>query len=418
MGVNRAYAPYGYVLRENSHIENSHIDNITQYGVDTFKIGNRYWISNDLDEFEPDEGLGNLIWVLSYHNDDKDSRFYGEKASLWIYNIENIKQETGLEQDSIYNRLSIYLTKDSTSIWSLTDKFQPFIALKTKPRAIYNDSSEPIYEENIIIFANNRIYRLNFSNEMVKAKGQQALNMFDKRCLSIAHSIDLKSYKEREIERLAEEEIQEKEFRQEALLIRIIYAIITLCGILALIFSLRMAEKKNIQARRWIYYIILSTSISVIAMGIGMLDSPTTSDIDSILYIFYIPAIIINVFLCLFFAKKANEDNNSLYLIPKWLSNNLIITNEFRTRLLMVLLVYPFFVIVPLPFIGLLFLLFYILPIIPILGIIWVVMWVKEGKKIDVPLNIHNDKVQLYCRHCGKLIDADSKYCRYCGKKL
>ena len=25
---------------------------------------------------------------------------------------------------------------------------------------------------------------------------------------------------------------------------------------------------------------------------------------------------------------------------------------------------------------------------------------------------------QMYCRHCGKLIDADSNYCRYCGKKL
>ena len=24
----------------------------------------------------------------------------------------------------------------------------------------------------------------------------------------------------------------------------------------------------------------------------------------------------------------------------------------------------------------------------------------------------------IYCKHCGKEIDADSAYCRYCGKKL
>jgi len=84
----------------------------------------------------------------------------------------------------------------------------------------------------------------------------------------------------------------------------------------------------------------------------------------------------------------------------------------------MIFLIYPFFLVVPLPVIGIFFLVFYILPVILILGIIWIVLWIREGKKMDGKPQVQNDKARLYCRHCGKLIDADSDYCRYCGKKL
>lgn len=426
--VNITYARTVRELRRIEGYKEAHIDNLSCFDNDGntlnenwVRIGNRYWFSNDLDEIEPDEGFGNLLYVLSYHINDKDSRYYGEEASLWIYDIESIKQETELDQDSIYNHITIFLTKDSTSIWNITDKFQPFIALKTKPRAILknlSDSLGPIYEENILILANERIYRLNISNNQIKVKGMQAFNMFDKRCLSIASSIDLKSYHEKEIEELAQKEIQEKKDRQEALWIRILYAIITLCGILVLVRSLRKAGKRNIQAIRWLYYIVICSGIFAIAMGIGVFVYPNNYETHGYLYILYLPAIIINSLLCLFFAEKATECNHNLCLIPKWFSNNLKITNEFRTRLLMILLIYPFFVILPLPFMGVLFLVFYILPVLLILGIIWIVSWLREGKKIDAKPQYQNDRARLYCRHCGKLIDADSDYCRYCGKKL
>ena len=428
LDVNIANAMTLEKLKGINGYKETHIDNLSCFDNEGntlndnwVRIGNRYWFSNDLDEIEPDEGFGNLIYVLSYHINDIDSRYYGEEASLWIYDIESIKQKTGLAQDSIYSRISSFLTKDSTSIWNQTDKFQPFIALKTKPRAVFEnikDGLGPTYEENIIILANDRIYRLNISNNQIKDKGMQAFSMFDKRCLSLANSIDLLSYHEKEIAELAEKEIQEKKERQNALWIRIIYAIITLCGILAFVLSLRKGGKRNIQAWRWLYYIVICTGAFAIAMGIGVLLYPNDNDTHGFLYIFYLPAMIINSLLCLSVVKKAIENNNNLYLIPKWFKNNFKITNEFRIRLLMIILIFPFIVIVPLPVVGVLFLVFYILPVLLILGIIWIVSWIREGKKIDAKPLAQNDRARLYCRHCGKLIDADSGFCRYCGKKL
>ena len=425
LDVNIAYAMTLGNLEDISGYKETHIENLSCFDNEGntlndnwVRIGNRYWFSNDLDEVESDEGFGNLIYVLSYHINDKDSRHYGEEVSLWIYDIESIKQETGLKQDSIYNRISLFLTKDSTSIWNLTDKFQPFIALKTKPSAVFEkikDGSGPTYEESIIILANDRIYRLNISNDQIKVKGMQAFNMFDRRCISIASSIDLQSYHEKEIAELAKKEIQEKKDQQDALWIRVIYAIITLCGILAFVLPLRKGRKSNIQVKRWLIYIVICTGAFAIVMGIGVLLYPNDY---GYLYILYLPAMIINNLLCLFIAGKAAEDNNSLSLIPKWFLNNLNITNEFKTRLLLIFLIYPFFVVVPLPVVGVLFLVFYILPVLLILGIIWIVLWIREGKKMDAKPRVQNDKARLYCRHCGKLIDADSDFCRYCGKKL
>ena len=246
----------------------------------------------------------------------------------------------------------------------------------------------------------------------------QAFNMFDKRCLSIANSIDLKSYHEKEIAELAMKEIQAKKNREEAMWIRIIYAMITLCGIIGFALSLRKAGRKNIQARKWLYYILICSGVCVIAMGIGVFLYPNKGDTYGFLFVFFLPAIIINGLLCLFFARKTIKDSNSLYFIPKWISNNLNITTEFRTRLLMILLIYPFFVIAPLPVVGMLFLAFYIIPVILILGTIWIVLWIREGKKMDAKPQFQNERARLYCRHCGKLIDADSDYCRYCGKEL
>jgi len=427
LDANITYAITVKELRRIEGYKEAHIDNLSCFDNDGntlednwIRIGNHYWFSNDLDEIEPDEGLGNLIYVFSYHINDRDSRYYGEDASLWIYDIETIKQETGLEQDSIYNRILLFLTKDSASIWNLSDKCQPFIALKTQPRAFFytNDNSGPLYEESIIIFANDRVYRLNISNDQIKTKGMQAFNLFDKRCLSIANSIDLKSYHEKDVEERAKKEIQEKKDRKEALWIRIIYAIITLSGILAFVLLLRKVGRRNVQGKGWLYYIVICTGIFVVFMGIGVILYPNAYDTHGYLYILYLPAIIINFLLCSFIASERIGDNNRLYLIPKWISNNLKITSVFRTRLLMIILVYPFFIIVPLPVIGQLFLVFYILPVLLILGIIWIVLWIREGKKMDGKPQVQNDKARLYCRHCGKLIDADSDFCRYCGKKL
>ena len=410
---------------KDAHIENlSPFDNNGNSLDDNWvRIGNRYWFSNDLDEIESDEGLGNLIFVFSYHIDDRDSRYYGEEASLWIYDIEPLKQETGLERDSIYRHIAISLSKDTTSIWKITDRFLPFIALETGPRLVVEfnsseDGSKPLYEENFIILANDRIYRLNISNDMIKVKGMQAFNMFDKRCLSIANSIDLKSYHEKEIEELASKEIQEKKDRQKAMLIRIIYSILTFLGVIFIVLSFRRAKRRNLQAKKYLYYIVICTVVAIIAMGVGVFLYPHDNDTFGFLMVMYTPLILVNSFISLFFAQKATEKYNNYSLIPEWLSSSFHINNEFRKRLLMIFLIFPFFFIVPIPYVGLFCLVCYLFPVSIILGIIWIIVWIREGKKIDNNFSTIKDSTQSFCRHCGKLIDANSEFCRHCGKKL
>ena len=187
-------------------------------------------------------------------------------------------------------------------------------------------------------------------------------------------------------------------------------------GVYAL--SLRNMGKKNNLAKKWLTFIGICTGIAIIVMGIGVFMYPNDSDTQGALFVIYIPTVIINSIFSLYFAKKTNEENYDYNLIPEWLSRGLKINNEFKKRLLLILLIYPFFFIVPIPIIGLFWGIFYIIPLLLILGIIWIVLWIKEGKRMDDKHQVQNDRAQLYCRHCGKLIDADSDFCRYCGKEL
>ena len=48
---------------------------------------------------------------------------------------------------------------------------------------------------------------------------------------------------------------------------------------------------------------------------------------------------------------------------------------------------------------------------------VWFFGWLITGFRSDSKKK-GKAKAQLYCRHCGRLIDADAGYCKYCGKKL
>lgn len=404
------------------HLKETHIENLSPFDNrgnsledNCVRIGKHYWYINDLDDIDSDERLGNLIFAFSYQINNIYNRYDGEKAFLIIYDIEPLKQKLGINKDSIYNSLYMSFTNDSLSFWDTTNQFLPFIALKTRPRATYSpNDSLPTFEENIMIMANDRIYNFYLANDKIRTKGMEAFNMFDKRCINIAKSLDLRSYRVKEIEK----EIKEKKERQEAIWIKIIYSIISLLGIGVYALSLRNMGKKNNLAKKWLTFIGICTGIAIIVMGIGVFMYPNDSDTQGALFVIYIPTVIINSIFSLYFAKKTNEENYDYNLIPEWLSRGLKINNEFKKRLLLILLIYPFFFIVPIPIIGLFWGIFYIIPLLLILGIIWIVLWIKEGKRMDDKHQVQNDRAQLYCRHCGKLIDADSDFCRYCGKEL
>lgn len=406
-----------------------HIANLSISNDGWVQIGNERWLAQKLDDTEADESLGKPLYVLSYHINNKYSRYYGEKASLRIYDIKPLKEKTGMDNGSTYSRISNDLTKDSTSMWYPTHVFFPFVALKTKPRAIFkihdDHSTEQTFKESIIIMGNERIYYFQITNDQIRENGMQAFEMFDERCLSIAKSLDLKSYYIRSLEKYEQEiednknlRAQEKEDELRVMWIKIIYYSITLCGIIALIFLSKKTRKDNILIRKWLSYIAICTVVFIVGMGVGVFMYPKDPATCGYLFVFYLPAIIINTLLGLFLVRKTTVIDNINSLIPEWLYNNLKITNEYRRRFMMVFLVYPFLIIVPLPVIGLLFIAFYIIPVSLILSVRWIALWIREGMGKNINSLVRNKREQFYCRHCGKLIDADSEYCRYCGKKL
>ena len=41
----------------------------------------------------------------------------------------------------------------------------------------------------------------------------------------------------------------------------------------------------------------------------------------------------------------------------------------------------------------------------------------KKIKDVVDDINYNGTDEVMHCRHCGKVIVADSKYCKYCGEK-
>ena len=128
-----------------------------------------------------------------------------------------------------------------------------------------------------------------------------------------------------------------------------------------------------------------------------------------------------------YLAQKSNESYNIHFLLPDIVQKWLKIQSEFKKRLILLFIVYPIILFLPIPFIKYFALVLYILPVILLLisirCIIWIISWLNAGRKVDSNTSPHlkankNEIARIYCRHCGKLIDADSDYCRYCGKKL
>ena len=210
----------------------------------------------------------------------------------------------------------------------------------------------------------------------------------------------------------------EKEEKQRKLWECILISIILVSGLCIFCIISRKTGKKNLHARNLALYTIICFVIDFFICVVMTIDGHDLEDILVVIIFEFLLSVVVLSLTEAFLARKSHQDYYSNYLIPEWLSSNLNITNEYRKRLLIFFLIYPFFFIVPLPLVGNLFFAFYVLPVLLILGIIRVVMWIKEGKRIDTKPKIHNDRARLYCRHCGKLIDADSDFCRYCGKKL
>ena len=212
------------------------------------------------------------------------------------------------------------------------------------------------------------------------------------------------------------DKIVEKENDDRELWGRLLLSAVLLLGISIFLLVAKKLGKINFHARNTAIFCILCFAINYIIHLFLVLFHPDYLEMEGFVIFFFLFSLLTLPLMEVFLANRSKQDYFKYYLIPDRLSEKLI-NNDYRKRLLMIFLIYPLFYLIPIPFAGLFVFLFYILPVLLILGIIWIIMWIKEGKRMDVKPQIQNDRARLYCRHCGKLIDADSDFCRYCGKK-
>lgn len=413
----------------------SHIGNISSYSSrgerlddNWVNIGNRYWYVNEIEDVEYNKDLGDLIRIYSYGINDKDDPHYGEVASLWIYDITTRALGMGMNRDGFYSYIYDLYIRDSTSIWKKTNDFS-LLALTTGPRARFSITQEnrpPVYEENFIIFANDRVYCLNFSNDKFNRdfeyNGREAYSLFNKRCVSIIKDIDLMSYHQWEINYNREIKLSEKQSDDRDSWGRFLYSIIIVLCLSIFVLCWRKPQNRNSQSFRLTLYVTICYVIILIAMEIGALMHPDNDETFCWLLFAFFPSFLIYLLMMRFLSKRSNEDYHTFYLIPNNILYTFNIKKEYTKRLLLLFIFYPLFFVVPLPVVGLFFLVFYVLPVTLLVLLYWgvkkIIHWLKEGRKIDSCPIIEDDKKYMYCRHCGKIIDACSSFCRFCGKQL
>lgn len=410
----------------------SHIGNISSYDsrgnrLDEhwLMIGNHYWYANDLEDKEQThKEYGNLVRLYSYAINDSKNRYNGEEASIWIYDIE--EKTSGITKDVFYQRLYNSYLKDTTSIWESTNEFSPLLALTT---GAYVKCSRKncTYMDHFIILGNDRIYCINFSNNKWKLKGHKSFTLFHERCLSVIKNIDFLSYYQWEKDYKRYMDFQDKEEQLRELWRIILYSIILVSGLGVFVLFQDKLGRNNTHARNMALYCSAFFLLELILYIIVFMNSDSYHIFEleyyfknmNVFIIFdFIPSVAILSSMIVFLTRKSHQDYNSYYLIPEWLVGNPKTTNEFSQRILMTFLAYPFFFVMPIPFVRIFFFIFYFIPASLITGIVLGIMWIREGKEMDAKSQEQYDKAQLYCRHCGELIDADSDYCRYCGKKL
>ena len=186
--------------------------------------------------------------------------------------------------------------------------------------------------------------------------------------------------------------------------------------------ALNQKSIKNLQAVKWLYYTITCSVIAIILLFIiiaPLFYEKYYYDVHDVFGDAIVVLIVLSVdfTLCLYLTKKSKEDYTKHYLISPKLIKWFKLTTEYRKRLVMTFLIYPLFAITPIPIVGSFFLGFYIIPATFIMWVIYVVIWIRDGKILDSNMKNSENNAKLYCKHCGKLIDAKSKFCQYCGKE-
>lgn len=194
-----------------------------------------------------------------------------------------------------------------------------------------------------------------------------------------------------------------------------------ICGLGIYLSSYRKLGRNNRQAYRLAIYCMACEALSIVIASLG-LNEETSNGSYGLWAVLFFPSVIIAPIILTYLYRRANDvEEHGHILIPLWIEKTNVVNSELSKRLFLVFISYPLFYIVPIPYGGIFAFIFYIIPMAIIFAIINILLWIVKGRKMDKnlqTLKYDNSKARIYCRFCGKLIDADSGYCRYCGKEL
>lgn len=215
--------------------------------------------------------------------------------------------------------------------------------------------------------------------------------------------------------------LSEKENQERKSSTYILYSILLFCGMCIYLLSYRKIGYSNGQIHGLIVYNIICEILSLIIASLALiLDQDTINNSYGLWALLFFPSVVICPIMISFLSKRTEENFQSQVLIPKYFTRTDIVNSELSKRIFLALISYPLFYIVPIPYGGIFVFIFYIIPMAIVFAIVNILLWIAKGRKIDKNFQTsksENSTARIYCRFCGKLIDADSAYCRYCGKK-
>lgn len=392
------------------------LDSMTSDGIKV-TIGNTAWYYEGADDLEyKREDFGNLLCVLSYENDIAEDPNNGEQAELWIFS------PTEAQYNTTYRAMEFGASPKLKEI----DDFKPHRALSSGPMArLKGDSVE--YGERIYIFGNDRIYCFSFTNakifgkyrkvekEKKEKKSMEAFTKFNKRCLSVIKNFDLNSYPSYN----KYEYLKQKESNERVHFKLILYLFTIILSILIYILSIHKLGGANKQAKGLTIYCIVCFAFGIIGTIFALINGvPNEYKYESLIWIScaFVPSVILDSTIVRFLSTKSCEVYEKSWIIPYWVINTFGLRKGYKKRLLMALLFYPLFYVVPLPM-GIFFFGFYIIPITVFYLLAYSVYWIIFGKNVNSNRVLESSNTQLFCRYCGKPLYKDSEYCPYCGKK-
>lgn len=327
---------------------------------------------------------------------------------------------------NIYSIIDYNLEPVTDDVYEYVDEHFGLNALsKNEYERFINNNKDMISEHGydpsyINVLYRNKLYidffGMNAFDKTIHDYGDKAYSQRNTQLEKLAYT-QLYPKWEKEYNRYVE--LSQKEDEERKNTTYILYSAILFCGVCIYLLSFRQIERKNRQAYSLMVYCVICEILSVIIASIPFaLDKNTINDSYGLWALLFFPSVLINPIIITYLSKRSIEESQPHLLIPLWLTKANVVYSELSKRLFLVLIAYPLFYLVPIPYGGIYVFIFYIIPMSFIFAIIYIIIWIAKGRKVDKTSECHHQKAMIYCRYCGKLIDADSDYCRYCGKKL